>query len=203
MLKKINIKFKKNIVWRFKSIYHLLNIYYLFSNIEKEIYVLVKADPKFPFVKFGSDFDIYTNKRDDMVKLIDNFYSKKLKYKLTVNDINSGNVQLDLFYKGSFIYKFDIYSLSYNSSIFNKAFIPDVLKSSKTKNFFFLSRFNIQVPNITMDSVIRIFELHSFPDKQHHREILKRRSKKTITKATNELHKYSNVPYKKIIEEFN
>ena len=203
MLKKIIIKLKKKIIWRVKSIYHLWYIYYLFSIIEKEMYVLVKSDPKFPFVKFGSDFDIFTIKRDNLVKLIVNFYSKKLKYKLTVNNKKSGNVQLDLFYKGIFIYKFDIYNFNYNSGVFNKALIPDVIKSSITKNFFFLSRFHIQVPNITMDSIIRIFELHSFPNKQHHREILKRRSKKIIKKASDEIPKYSILSFKEIIEQLN
>lgn len=203
MLKKINLKIKKNIIWRLKSFYHLWYIYKIFNNIENKNYALVKLHPKFPLVKFGSDFDIYTNEKETLVQIFANFYNKKLKYKLTINNKKSGNVQLDLFYKNKFIYKFDIYCSEYNSSVFNNHFITNVIKSSITKKFFFLSWFNIQIPNETLDAVIRIFELYSFPEKEHHRTILRKQSKDILSNAFDEIMIYSVSPYKKIIEQIN
>jgi len=203
VFKKINLKFKKNIIWRLKSFYHLWYIYKIFNTIENKNYVLVKIHPNFPLIKFGSDFDIYTNEREKLVQLFSNFFNNKLKYKLTINNKKSGNVQLDLFYRNKFIYKFDIYCSEYNSSVFNNLFITNVIKSSVTKKFFFLSMFNIQVPNETMDAVVRIFELFSFPNKQHHRTILKKQSKEILLKAFDEISNYSVGSYKKIIQQIN
>ena len=78
MLKKINIKLKKNFIWRIKSLYHLWLIYSLFDRIEKNIYVLVKEDYRFPFIKYGSDFDIYTIEIEKFTEYLTNFYEKKL-----------------------------------------------------------------------------------------------------------------------------
>lgn len=203
MLKKIILKIKKNIIWRIKSFYHLWNIYKIFNNIENKNYALVKLHPKFPLVKFGSDFDIYTNEKEKLVQIFAKFYNKKLNYKLTINNKKSGNVHLDLFYRNNFIYKFDIYCSEYNSSVFNNLFITNVIKSSIPKTFFFLSRFNIQVPNETMDTVIRIFELFCFPDKEHHRTILRKQSKDILSNAFNEISIYSVGSYKKIIQQIN
>jgi len=203
VFKKIKLKLKKNIIWRLKSFYHLWYVYKIFNTIENKNYVLVKIHPNFPLIKFGSDFDIYTNEREKLVQLFSNFFNNKLKYKLTINNKKSGNVQLDLFYRNKFIYKFDIYCSEYNSSVFNNLFITNVIKSSVTKKFFFLSMFNIQVPNETMDAVVRIFELFSFPNKQHHRTILKKQSKEILLKAFDEISNYSVGSYKKIIQQIN
>ena len=78
-----------------------------------------------------------------------------------------------------------------------------MIKSRITKKFFFKKRFNIQVPNETMDTVIRIFELFSFPDKEHHRTILRKQSKEILSNAFDEISKYSVGPYKRIIEQIN
>ena len=106
------------------------------------------------------------------------------------------------FIGNNFIYKFDIYCSEYKSSVFNNLLITNVIKSSVTK-ILFLNRFKIQIPNETMDAVIRIFELFSFPDKQHHRTILKKQSKDILSNALDEISNYSVGPYKKIIEQIN
>ena len=62
-------------------------------------------------------------KRESLRKYLTNFYEKKLKYKLTFNYKKPGNVQLDLFYKNNFIYKFDIYCSEYESVNHNNLFI--------------------------------------------------------------------------------
>ena len=56
--------------------------------------------------------------KEKLVQLFINFYNKKLKYKLTINNKKSGNVQLDLFYRNNFIYKFDIYCSEYKLKCF-------------------------------------------------------------------------------------
>ena len=201
MLKKINIKLKKNFVWRIKSIYHLWIIYNLFNSIEQNIYTLVKEDPRFPFIKYGSDFDIYTIEMEKFSEHFINFYEKKNKYNLTSNYLKPGNLQLDLFHNNQFLYKFDIYSLDYESINHNKNFIPEVVKSRFTKNFFFFKKFQIEIPNATMDTLIRIFELHTFPNKQHHSKKLKSQSNKIILQAEKEINKYSDNSYKNIINK--
>ena len=124
MLKKIIIKLKKNVIWRIKSTYHLWIIYNLFNSVEQNIYALVKEDPKFPFIKYGSDFDIYTTEMEKFSEHFIKFYEKKNEYNLTFNYKKPGNLQLDLFHNNQFLYKFDIYSLEYESINHNKNLYP-------------------------------------------------------------------------------
>jgi len=203
MLKKINIKLKKNFIWRIKSLYHLWLIYSLFDRIEKNIYVLVKEHYRFPFIKYGSDFDIYTIEIEKFTEYFTNFYEKKIKYNLTFNYKKPGNLQLDLFHKNNFIYKFDIYSVEYKSVNHNKNFLPEVVKSRLTKNFFFFRKFQIEIPNPIMDSLIRIFELHTFPNKLHHSKKLRSQSNEIILQAEKDVTKYSDISYKNIFEKIN
>ena len=81
------------------------------------------------------------------------------------------------------------------SEKFNGNFIPEVIQSGNTKNFFFISKHQVQVPNEVMDIIIRIFELDSFPHKRHHKEIIFNYSKKTVLKAFEAISNYSNKSY--------
>lgn len=203
MLKKINLKFKKILIWRIKSIYHLWFIYNLFTSLDINKYTLVKEDPKFPLIKFGSDFDIYTIDALNLVDTFSNFYKQKVHYNLSINNKKEGQVHLDLFYKNNFIYKFDIYSEKFKSENFNGNFIPEVIQSGNTKNFFFISKHQVQVPNEVMDIIIRIFELDSFPHKRHHKEIIFNYSKKRVFKAFEAISNYSNKSYLHIKNEIS
>lgn len=203
MLKKINLKFKKNFIWRLKSIYHLWFIYNLFSSLDKNKYTLVKEDPKFPFIKLGSDFDIYSIEILSLVNTFSDFYKEKFQYNLTIKNKKEGHVHLDLHFKNKFIYKFDIYSDKFKSNDFNERFISEVIESSTTKSFFFFIKQRVQVPNEVMDLVIRIFELDSFPNKQHHKKIIFKKPKKTVQKAFDIISNYSNKSYLHIKSEIN
>ena len=129
MLKKIILKFKKNFIWRIKSLKNLYLIFYFFNNIDKNTYTLVKEDIRFPFVKFGSDFDIYVRDIDKFSNAVKNYYKNKKRYSITLNKKVTGNLQIDLFYNNYFIYKFDIYSSSFLSNNFDKNFIENVISS--------------------------------------------------------------------------
>lgn len=198
MRKKFVIKFKKKVIWRFRSLFHLFQIYKLFTLCNELNYSLVKKDPNFPFIKFGSDFDIYVENIEMFNNKIVKFFKNKKKYKTTTNTIEDGNLQTDLFYNDKFIYKFDLYNNCFISDQHNKIFITDVINKSQMFKFYFFKEFEIKVPNSKMDTIVRIFEIKKHPSKQHHLTLLKNTSKNLIKDIKIEINIYSDKSFDKI-----
>ena len=79
------------------------------------------------------------------------------------------------------------------SSLPFKSNILNLLSCLTNSNTFF--------PKNIIKSLIRIFELHSFPHKQHHKKKLKTQSKEILLQAVSEITKYSNNSYEDVIEQ--
>ena len=165
MIKKINLKIKKNILLRLLSMFHLLSIYSFFTEVSNERYVLIKKDLNFPKVKIGSDFDIYTEDVSGLINKIEKYYKSKKNYTLTRNKINLDNEHLDLFYKQRFLFKFDLYGLSYQSKVHNDKFIKKVIETSSIHNFKFMYRYKVRLPSSNMGSLQESSSIESNADK--------------------------------------
>ncbi len=193
MLKKYIFKFKKNKISRILSIAPLYRIFKLFTAMDKDTYVLIKEDLNFPFIKIGSDFDIYVVNLENFQKKITDYFKLFINYKTTYINCEEGHLQIDLFYKDKFLYKFDLYNEDYKSEVFMDTFIKDVIRSSSKKVFYFFKKFTISIPSREMDAIVRIFELYIYPEKKHHIEILNTYGSQYIKKISDQLHSYSKI----------
>lgn len=198
MIKKIILKIRKNIFWRLLSIFHLLSIYSFFTEVSNDGYVLIKKDLNFPKVKIGSDFDIYTEDLSGLIDKIEKFYKSKKNYILTRNKINSENEHIDLFYKKRFIFKFDLYGLSYKSKIHNDKFIKKVIETSSIHNFRFIYRYKVRLPSSNMDLMVRIFEYYQYPKKLHHKNFIENINNKAYEETSRQIETYSKIKKSKL-----
>ncbi len=174
-------------------------IYELFGSINSSEYVLVKIDPNFPFISFGSDFDIYLKDIGSFEKSITKHYQNKKHYSLGKIVKTKSNIQIDLSFKNQFIYKFDLYAYDYESKIYNSNFILDVIKSKKKKNFNFIKKYSIYIPDVTFGSLVRLFEYYENPHKYHHLNEINKLSKNKIQSLSKEIDLYSDLKLEEII----
>ena len=172
MLKKYLYLFKKRLFWKTINIFTLFHIYKLFGQLNQFSYVLIKKSPNFPFLTIGNDFDIFVTDLDKFSEFIIGNYKVNKKFKTTKTELSQNHVQVDLFYKNKFLYKFDLYRHLYESKVYNKSFIQAVLESKKLETFNFFKSFQLFVPSKEMNILIRLFELYLNPHKEHHRKIL-------------------------------
>ena len=174
-------------------------IYELFGSINSSEYVLVKIDPNFPFISFGSDFDIYLKDIGSFEKSITKHYENKTHYSLGKIVKTKSNIQIDLSFKNQFIYKFDLYAYDYESKIYNRNFILDVIKSKKKKNFNFIKKYSINIPDVTLGGLVRLFEYYENPHKHHHLNEINKLSKNKIQSLSKEIDLYSDLKLEEII----
>lgn len=198
MIKKINLKIKKNILLRLLSMFHLLSIYSFFTEVSNERYVLIKKDLNFPKVKIGSDFDIYTEDVSGLINKIEKYYKSKKNYTLTRNKINLDNEHLDLFYKQRFLFKFDLYGLSYQSKVHNDKFIKKVIETSSIHNFKFMYRYKVRLPSSNMDLMVRIFEYYQYSEKLHHKKFIENINNTAYEETSRQIETYSKVKKSKL-----
>ena len=206
MIKKIILKlnrillvFRKKIVWKVTRIKHLTYVYEFFDSINSTEYVLVKIDPNFPFISFGSDFDIYLKDISNFEQSIKKYYKNKKNYSLGKIVKNQSNIQIDLSFKGQFIYKFDLYDENYESKIYNRNFILDVIKSKKEKSYYFRKKHFINIPDLTYGSLVRLFEYYENPHKSHHLNEINKLSKNKIHSLSKDIDLYSDLKLEEII----
>jgi hypothetical protein len=161
-------------------------------------YVLIKENQKFPFIKIGSDFDIYVLNIDKTEKEIIGYFNVIPNFKTTRIYCDIGHNQIDLFYNDRFIYKFDLYGTDYTSSTFNDIFIEDVIQNCLQKKFYFFKKFNISIPTKDMDIMIRIFELYLYPEKKHHKDVLKNNGVQYTESINDQILRYSKIDISKL-----
>jgi len=198
-LNRVLLVFRRKIVWKITRVKHLMYIYTFFSSINSTDYVLVKIDPNFPFISFGSDFDIFLSDISNFEQSIQKHYKNKKYYKLGTIVKTKSNIQIDLTFKDQFIYKFDLYDKNYESKIYNRNFIWDVIKSKKERTYYFIKKYSINIPDLTYGSLVRLFEYYENPHKSHHLNEINKLSKNKIRSLSKDIDLYSDLKLEEII----
>ena len=201
MFKRFIFLFKKKLVWKTFNIFVLYEIYRLFDQLKQYSYVLIKKSPIFPFLNIGSDFDILVMDLDKFSNAIDKHYRSKRKFRTATVEVKKNHIQVDLFYKNKFLYKFDLYGSMYESSIYDKTFINAVLESKILESFIFFRPNQIYVPSKEMDILIRLFELYLFPYKKHHKKILMSYKDHDLKDTLDNLNIFSKIDLSSLVDE--
>ena len=136
-LKRKYIKINKKLLLFFFKKKHLTIIYSFFNEVIFEEYILIKKSIKFPNIPQGSDFDLYVFDEDEFSKLVVDYFEKFDDYEIIFTESTIGSVQLDLLFKGKFVYKFDLFDSTHLPNLLNKSFLEDSLNKKIIHYFQF------------------------------------------------------------------
>jgi len=201
VFKRFIFLFKKKLLWKTFNFFVLYEIYRLFDQLKQYPYVLIKKSPIFPLINIGSDFDIFVKDLDKFSNAISEHYNSKKKFRTTTVEVKQNHIQVDLFYKNKFLYKFDLYGSMYESNLYNKTFINAVLETKISESFNFFRLNQIYIPSKEMDVLIRLFELYQFPHKKHHRSILMSYKDHDLKEIFNNLNIHAKIDLSSLIDE--
>lgn len=200
MLKKLKIKLIEIVISFNKKFYllsahnHLNKIYNFFSENENFDYILVKKSKDFPLIKPGSDFDLYVSNESEFANLINSYFKKYDKYETKYVNSKIGSLQVDLYYKDKFLYKFDLMEATNVSKLFSKSFVNDSLIKKEVFSFIFKGKkMSINVPNNSYENLIRFIEQRLYPNKIHHLVYLDKLSDDQKKELKVMVKKYTNI----------
>ena len=155
--------------------------------------IFLSKSIKFPNIPQGSDFDLYVFDEDEFSKLVVDYFEKFDDYEIIFTESTIGSVQLDLLFKGKFVYKFDLFDSTHLPNLFNKSFLEDSLN----KKLFIISnlkkKMRINIPLNAYENLIRFVEYQMYPEKIHHLVHLDKLSDDEKSELKVMVKKYTNL----------
>ena len=192
---------KRELILIYRNLYkfftrkkHLLKIYSFFNESLSAEYILIKKNINFPNIPQGSDFDIYVLNEESFSNSLISYFEKFENYKITLMKTKIRSNQVDLYYKGRFIYKFDLLDSAHIPDIFNKSFIEDSLNKKTVHHFLFKGKkMKINIPENAYENLIRFVEHKIYPEKIHHLKHIENLHGSETEELKRMIKKYTNI----------
>ena len=163
------------------KLYYLKIIFTFFSSRKNIEYCFVKKNKTFPYLKQGSDLDIYLNASSNLLEDLLNYLDDSFILKFKVFNISKNIVHVDLLFNNKLIYKLDFCINKIENSIvkINNDLLNLTITNSENHTFkFSFKKFKISFPNRDYDNLIRYIEYKLYPSKIHHLEFLNKATAK-------------------------
>lgn len=143
-----------------------------FNSQCKNNVAIIKLKSNFPKLEIESDIDMVVDDINEFTNDLIKFFTINKHYKLKKTKNLENQVHLDLYENGVFLLKFDIYFNKYESKYFilKNNYFKDLLANKIIKDLIFLDKkYQIPIPNIEFELIVRLFEYKKFPEKKHHK----------------------------------
>ncbi len=191
-----------NIFKNFISNLLLSRIYTFLSSDINSKYVLMKKSSKFPNIKYGSDLDILTLNLDSFIQELKEDLETIRWVNLKLINKSGSHIHINFYFMKFLILKLDLIDTNFNLMHINEPniFLKNIFTNSENYLFrYFFKKYNILIPNIYDEIVIRINELETYPHKHHHEEYINLQENETLLHINNSYARFLKQPIRKYI----
>ena len=191
-----------NIFKNFISNLLLSRIYTFLSSDINSKYVLMKKSSKFPNIKYGSDLDILTLNLDSFIQELKEDLETIRWVNLKLINKSGSHIHINFYFMKFLIVKLDLIDTNFNLMHINEPniFLKNIFTNSENYLFrYFFKKYNILIPNIYDEIVIRINELETYPHKHHHEEYINLQENETLLHINNSYARFLKQPIRKYI----
>ena len=191
-----------NIFKKFISGLLLSRIYNFLSSDINTNYVLIKKSSNFPKIKYGSDLDILTTNLESFIKEVKEYLETIRWINLKIINKSHSHIHINFYFIKFFIVKLDLIDTNYNFIHIKEPniFLKNIFTNPENYLFrYFFKKYNILIPNIYDEIVIRMNELETHPHKHHHEEFINLQENETLLHINNSYARYLKQPIRKYI----